>query len=302
MHYGRRARDAGLASLALAAALVALPAASRSAPDTFAGRNGQIAFSRSGASGSELYLMRPDGKRQRRLLRGGAGPSWSRDGKRLAFERLRQAPEGLAILTLAGRRVRTLTRQEDARARWAPDGKRILFQRRDPQSSVSALYLIGAKGKGLRKLADQGFDAAWTPSASSIVFASPPGGQADLFTMRPDGRGKRRITQGPDADLQPDVSPNGRKIAFVRRHENNYDIYVVPTGGGSERRLTSATGQDLNPSWSPDGKRIAFACERSPGRFSICVMQANGTRQRKLTASAGNDFEPAWQPLPRARR
>ena len=88
-----------------------------------------------GATGVPLTELRPI-----RLTRlGGASPTWSPTGSRLAFIRKRQAPAQLAgpadrcllRMTRDARRLRRLTAGRAETPAWTPDGRRILFVRFD---------------------------------------------------------------------------------------------------------------------------------------------------------------------------
>jgi WD40-like Beta Propeller Repeat len=87
-----------------------------------------IAFTR----GDDVYTIRPDGSRLRRVTRrGGSAPEWSPRGDRLAFVR-----EGsIYVVRADGRRPRRLQLPDGAFANgglaWSPDGKRIAFEDAD---------------------------------------------------------------------------------------------------------------------------------------------------------------------------
>ncbi len=76
----------------------------------------------------------------------------------------------------------------------------------------------------------------------------------DVFVQRlPDGPPKR-ITQDPDADERPAISPDGRLIAFESAR-NHPGIYIVDVNGGAEE-LIAPDGHE--PSFSPDGRLILY--------------------------------------------
>ena len=77
---------AALGILLVASAAAAAPSA-KSEGDAFPGRNGEIVFAVAGRGYyPDLYLMRPDGTKLRRITRRGAyTPAWSPDGKWIAF-------------------------------------------------------------------------------------------------------------------------------------------------------------------------------------------------------------------------
>lgn len=144
-----------------------------------------------------------------------------------------------------------------------------------------------------------------------------------IFTIRPDGRGERQVTNPPFGyvDRDPDVSPDGRKIAFQREsvdcgpdcHSN--EVFVVNADGSHLRQLTEqapgtvcGVGGTCNesPAWSPDGRYIAFARGRGPivddyiESAGIYVMRADGSHVRQITQKVlptlGEDFSPQWSP------
>ncbi|MGH3016940.1 MAG: TolB family protein [Gaiellaceae bacterium] len=108
----------------------------------------------------------------------------------------------------------------------------------------------------------------------------------DIFVAAASGRGAKRITRGPERDLMPAWSPDGRTIAFSRQaaEEDMPEIWLVGADGSDPRLLLQG---GLAPSWSPDGSRIAFE-----GLGGVATVKPDGSALRQL-ASGG---EPAWSP------
>lgn len=105
---------------------------------------GLIVFDRTVRNGglernpSDLYLMRPDGTRLRRLVKKGRGGDFAPKGGRVAFER-----SGVVYsVGIDGKGLRRLGRGEDPA--WSPDGKRIAFIR------DASLWTMDTKGKRRR--------------------------------------------------------------------------------------------------------------------------------------------------------
>lgn len=123
----------------------------------------QAAYGRiTGDSGViDLILRRPDGSTQRLTETVGddIDPSWSPDGKYLAFRTSRWTPRGnedsdLGIMDIATGAVRQLTRgpDSDQRPAWSPDGTRIAFTRTREDNGTSELCWVSFDGTTARCL------------------------------------------------------------------------------------------------------------------------------------------------------
>jgi TolB protein len=126
----------------------------------------------------------------------------------------------------------------------------------------------------------------------------------DLYTVRGNGRGLRRLTRSGRA-FAPVSSPTGRTIAFAQRIPSarlpfTASLWSMNAGGSRARQLlpSSEGQQDLPGSWSPDGALLAFTRSRydphtNTFASAIYVVRPDGSRLRKVT-ERGSD--PAWSP------
>jgi uncharacterized protein (DUF885 family)/Tol biopolymer transport system component len=142
-------------------------------------------------------------------------------------------------------------------------------------------------------------------SQGVIAFTSYRGGEADIYTMDPDGRNILPLTRTTDRDSRPDWSADGSRIAYVYRVDNsyNYEIYTMDAQGSAYRRLTkNLDSLESEPAWSPDGSQIVFTSNRQTeentftGRFNVYVMNADGSDQYLLTDFGGSNSDPDWSP------
>ena len=108
----------------------------------------RIAFQR----GDDLYSVRPDGTRLRRLTRvreqfGAASANWAPGGRRLAFVRfeppLWERPPSVWVMRADGGAKRQVVRDALSPA-WSPDGKWIAFSR------GHSVFVVRPDGSGLR--------------------------------------------------------------------------------------------------------------------------------------------------------
>jgi TolB protein len=66
-----------------------------------------------------------------------------------------------------------------------------------------------ADGSGLTTLTHSGhaFEPAWSPDGTRIAFTSLRGGRGQIYSIRADGTGLRRLTKDRYDDGAPDWQP-----------------------------------------------------------------------------------------------
>jgi dipeptidyl aminopeptidase/acylaminoacyl peptidase len=108
-------------------------------------------------------------------------------------------------------------------------------------------------------------------SGSSIAFYSERDGNAEIYTMHPDGSDQRRLTLNQFEDSTPIWSPDGSQIAFISDRDDLragecfpdclFQLYVINPDGSGEHRLAKTEITTHHPDWHPDGTRISFDTE-----------------------------------------
>ena len=104
-------------------------------------------------------------------------------------------------------------------------------------------------------------NAVWAkaPTTAKIVFMSKRDGNAEIYSMNPDGSDQINLTQDPAADYNPAWSPNGKHILFSSDRDGIFDLYLMDVDGTNVRRIFKSGKYRMDAAWSPDGKRIAYA-------------------------------------------
>ena len=143
----------------------------------------------------------------------------------------------------------------------------------------------------------------FTPDNRSLVYQSACGEPfINLYAIRADGTGLRRLTRKREEEINPSVSPDGGRIAYSRADYRELSckgcpstIWVRDANGSHPRRLTPAQEDtwDTDPRWSPDGREVLFTRGRLTSE-SAFVVSADGGRARKVGARSLPEWGPMW--------
>ncbi|HEV7616198.1 MAG TPA: hypothetical protein VGO36_08210 [Solirubrobacterales bacterium] len=174
----------------------------------------------------------------------------------------------------------------------------VVFSKTSTVAGVSKGGLFAIKDGHLNQLTEDPTDTepAFSPDGRTIAFVR--GG--DVYSVRPDGSGQRRLTSGSELDSAPVVSPDGRTVVFERRTGANGpgDLYRVGSTGGGLHLLTSGFGDDHDADFSPDGRAIVFvrgSAGPEGGNDDLATVRPNGAGLSRLTFTRGVDeFAPSY--------
>ena len=120
-------------------------------------------------------------------------------------------------------------------------------------------------------------DVDVSPDGRTIAFDM----LGDIYTLPITGGTATRIAEGLPYEMQPQFSPDGKRIAFTSDRGGGDNIWLMNVDGSDKRQLTKEEFRLLNqPAWSPDGRFIAarkhFTTARSLGTGEIWVYHVGG--------------------------
>ncbi|HUK36147.1 MAG TPA: amidohydrolase family protein [Vicinamibacterales bacterium] len=172
-------------------------------------------------------------------------PSWSSDGRTIAFQSYRDGTWRIWTVGADGANLKAVTSGsfDDREPQWSPDGTRIAFSS-DRSGNYDVWVLEPASGR-LQQITTNGasdFAPAWSPDGREIAFVSTRTPSPGVYAATLDGQ-ERLVASATGSVGAPSWSPD-RKVLFT----------VVPTGtsGESSPQLvydgkTIATGEDYFP-------------------------------------------------------
>ncbi|MEX2390956.1 MAG: hypothetical protein WD904_05105 [Dehalococcoidia bacterium] len=275
--------------------------------------SGRIVFTTDRDGNEELYAIGVDGSGAVNLTNSPArdsAPNVNRAGDRIAFISARTGAEDVWIMAADGTGAVALTNDpaSDSSPVWSLDGLMVAhYSARDQLKGY--LWVTQVADGSAGPLLDSDDSAG----ADEECSGGEPGDWLDDETVIYQGSYRELLTTGicsvklsgaertaiygksGSVALEPDLSPDGRKIAFMSNEPGNMDVYVMNADGTGEERLTSDPGIDGWPAWSPDGQWLAFSSERT-GNAEIYLMRPDGSDVRQVTSSDAADTLPTWLP------
>jgi TolB protein len=199
------------------------------------GKNVAFISSKGGTSlGGVLWIMKADGSESRMIRPNENGfginanfPSWSPDGRKIAFQKCYGCPAGvnyeIYVYDFESENIIKLTDENgyDTRPDWSPDGRRILFSSgRDYINADSARY------------------------------------RSDFYSINIDGSGLKRQSRHGNVS-KPVWSPDGKIVVFDWYSDNRFDVYTQNLNDLTKSKISNPDLRDVhNPIWSTNNLNL----------------------------------------------
>jgi TolB protein len=168
-----------------------------------------------GDNSAQIWVAKADGSDAKVITNTpffiNSSPSWSPDGKQLAFVSNRGGTPQIYIMGADGSNARRITFQGNYNQTpdWSPRGDLIAFTARDERAAF------------------------------------------DLFAVNVDTGKVTRLTQDQGNNEEPSFAPNGRLIVFQSDRAGAWHLYVMTTDGTTQLPLPEEKGEYSTPSWGP---------------------------------------------------
>jgi len=280
---------------------------------------------------SDLWLVPVAGGEPRQLTASAKHdrhPTWSPDGKWLAFESNRDGEFQIYVISTVGGEARKVTTIATGATQpvWSPDGKHIAFvsavfpefseqpfaeANKSNQEKLDAREKSKVKARVITRLLYRHWDS-WVDDKRQHLFILP------MKDGAPAGE-PRNLTPG-DRDAVPtsttfasgdefEWSPDSAELVYTAtptppREEawrTDHNLYSVTVTTGERKQLTTNVAADGCPRFSPDGKWLAYRAQSRAGfeadRWQLMLRNRATGETRSLTANLDSSVDSiAWAP------
>ncbi|QPC99217.1 amidohydrolase family protein [Qipengyuania soli] len=249
----------------------------------------------------KLYAKPVAGGEPRRLFSDGGDalelwPSWSRDGRKLAFVRWTDAGLGQVMVADAnGRNAKAVTtmRGHYALPQFSPDGRTVVFEKRSggyltsPQYSENeGVYAVSVTGGTPKLIARDTSEPQFGAASDRVFMLGRSGGKLQLISANLDGD-KRQVHAEGELVSGYSVGPKGDMLAF----RENYEVFVTPLMPGGQAVTLGEKASSLPVTraskggadyvgWTDGGRTLTWSMGPTLFRAPISSMFANAPQDK----------------------
>ncbi len=213
---------------------------------------------------SDIYVANIDGTLARRITRSGrhdTQPTWSPDGKRIAFISIPAGTSGnylLQTIRADGSELKTLLSNvtEMQFPTWSPDGKSIAYQSRNGLHQQIAVVSSAGGASQWQPVTSGGVQPAWS-ARDRLAFVTPDG------TISATDSAGAKVSEIVRGGAMPAWSADGNSIAYIRDAGGDSQVFVTNLISGRTANVSQLAGLDASrPAWTPRGDLIFSATGR----------------------------------------
>jgi TolB protein len=248
----------------------------------------------------KLMLADSDGANEKVLLSSSEpiiSPSWSPDGKRVAYVSFETGIAKVFIQEIAsGKREAVLSQDTQISSpSWSPDGKYLSLTLY--QDGNAEIYILRLRDRTLTRMTNQfaiDTESSWSPKGNKILFTSGRSGSPQIYELdlRKLNPKAKRISFEGTYNAKASYLPNEEGVVFVHRSSDGLFHIALKYKRENFIRVLTEAKMDESPSVAPNGNMVIYGIKEND--LSMLAGFSLSGAKFKLPASDGEVREPAW--------
>ncbi len=226
-------------------------------------------------------------------------PSWSPDGRRLAYVSFERGNSSIYVQELASgqREVLAAHKGINGAPAFSPDGRTLALTL--SRTGNPEIYTMNLASRELTQVSRHwaiDTEPVWSSDGRTIFFTSDRGGKPQIYQVPASGGDASRVTFQGDYNARATVV--GDKMAVAQGAGNVYRIALFDRAFGASGRWTTLSPGNLDesPSFAPNGSMVIYAA-REGSRGVLYAVSADARVRQRLVLADGDVREPAWSPF-----
>jgi Tol biopolymer transport system component len=264
-----------------------------------------LAYPAMNKSGSQIVrLLAVDSAEDQPLepapqCRDAGSPTWSGDGKQLAFLCMTSVAVyeiyiADPVSKVAPRRIATMQGFPQGLA-WVPGSNRILIA--NDSGNGSGLWELDLDGSlHAPRAIEEAVGPGVTARGSRVAFTRARQ-IIDIWHVSlesGEAEAPSKWIASTRSQITPQYSPDGARIAFQSNRSGSPEIWIADADGRNAARLTTFGGPLTGaPAWCSDGRRLAFDARES-GASAVYVIDTLERVPRRVATPQTNLALPVW--------
>ena len=248
----------------------------------------------------KLMLADSDGANEKVLLSSSEpiiSPSWSPDGKRVAYVSFETGIAKVFIQEIAsGKREAVLSQDTQISSpSWSPDGKYLSLTLY--QDGNAEIYILRLRDRTITRMTNQfaiDTESSWSPKGNKILFTSGRSGSPQIYELdlRKLNPKAKRISFEGTYNAKASYLPNEEGVVFVHRSSDGLFHIALKYKRENFIRVLTEAKMDESPSVAPNGNMVIYGIKEND--LSMLAGFSLSGAKFKLPASEGEVREPAW--------
>jgi TolB protein len=205
----------------------------------------------------DIYSIKVDGSNEIKLTNqnDNFSPQYSPDNNSIIFSSSNNTWTGIYKMNINGSNKQLLTPQSKSFGDpkitsndW--NGSQIFVMNSDGSNLKQITFTVSSKYFDTGFPRDGNCNPVWSPNDDKLAYVSYENGSPDIFIIKSDGTGNKRLTDTPLRDENPVWTKDGYILFSSNRNPNvASQIYIMRTEGQLQTPLTNYMGDNIYPTF-----------------------------------------------------